>query len=70
MTDKNMIRLQQDNRDKLVIKIPKDQAEYAIKSAMKYRKMGRFNTYLDRLYSEGSTKYDAFIAKLHPTFGI
>lgn len=65
-----MVKLQQDNHDKLGVKIPKQEIEQVIKKHMRYRNTGRFNSYLDRLYSEGSTKFDAFIAKVHPIYGV
>lgn len=62
------IRLQQDNHQKLSVSIPREQAEQAIKSAMNYRNTGKFQTYRERLYSEGSRNFDLCVAKLHTRF--
>lgn len=67
-TPSPVVRLQQDNHDKLVVAIPRAQAEQAIKSAMNYRNTGKSKTYLQRLYTEGSLDFDACIAKLHARY--
>lgn len=65
-----IVRLQQDNHDKLVVEIPRHLAESAIKSAMKYRSLGKYASYVQRLYSEGSRDFDSCIKTLHPRFAV
>ena len=46
-----MVKLQQDNHDKLGVKIPKQEIEQVIKKHMSYRNTGRFQ------YLLGSTLF-------------
>lgn len=58
-----MIKLTIDNNviTKRSVDIPLDELEFHLKRYFNWRTTTKFNSYLDRLYAQGSSKYDAFI---------
>lgn len=63
MEGTKMIKLTIDNNviTKSSVLIPLDEVEMYAKKYFNWRTPTKYNSYLDRLYAQGSSKYDAFI---------
>ena len=67
----NFVYLQQDNHDKLCVKIPKHLLDSRIKQHFKWRRLSsKYPSWLSRLQRLGSVAYDDFIKVVHKDFGI
>lgn len=66
----DMVRLQQDNRHKLVVLIPRKDIERLIKGVMRWHTIRSYDSYLHRLMRSASYEFDDFIEKTYPKYGV